>query len=464
MASEGKVRDHEYRNNYIAVYDHNTLSYEAFVRAHLLKNQPCIIKNIVHNNNHKQWLIYDKWLNHSPKSGNTTINHKHLIHKYGVSKVDVAYCGNQSYSDQKRTSMSLSDYLKHLQSDNEQKENKLNHDLHTWIHNIKEYKLTTFDPQWTSNILYCKDWHIMCDSQTDSKLYETPLVFCDDWLNYYWDTKGTNDYKFCYLGPLGSWTPLHHDVYSSYSWSTNVLGQKLWILFSPSESKYYLKNKKRNEWIYNVLSLVDHPNIDNEYKPSEYPNVKHLLDTNNQILCKRMVIQKENEAIFIPSMWFHEVYNLSEVVLSINHNWLNGFNIHWIWNCIYNEYQRVVESLDDLKDILDTNAFYDKCQELLMDFLGINFGQFLEIIALNTESMLRILTDNDTVQNVNNFKIKTYLFSMKHVVNTIQQCVQSKCMNKKHTKQFTDIQSKIEQTLSKLNHICIDDSIWCVSD
>lgn len=36
-----------------------------------------------------------------------------------------------------------------------------------------------------------------------------------------------SDYRFVYLGPQGSWTPLHADVLRSYSWSANVCGRKV---------------------------------------------------------------------------------------------------------------------------------------------------------------------------------------------------------------------------------------------
>lgn len=34
----------------------------------------------------------------------------------------------------------------------------------------------------------------------------------------------------------GSWTPLHADVFRSYSWSANVCGKKHWLFLSPSQS------------------------------------------------------------------------------------------------------------------------------------------------------------------------------------------------------------------------------------
>jgi hypothetical protein len=33
------------------------------------------------------------------------------------------------------------------------------------------------------------------------------------------------DHRFVYLGPRGSFTPLHKDVLNSFSWSVNVAGR-----------------------------------------------------------------------------------------------------------------------------------------------------------------------------------------------------------------------------------------------
>jgi JmjC domain, hydroxylase len=42
------------------------------------------------------------------------------------------------------------------------------------------------------------------------------------------------------------------------------------------------------------------------------------------------VIQESGETIFVPSGWHHTVEN-TKPTLSINHNWLNGTNVHWSW-------------------------------------------------------------------------------------------------------------------------------------
>eukprot|EP01043_Picozoa_sp_COSAG02_P031378 COSAG02_NODE_2045_length_10020_cov_2.699224_4_plen_1005_part_00 len=128
-------------------------------------------------------------------------------------------------------------------------------------------------------VWYLKDWHLARDlaeahvvSPSGTRpfesrsLYEPLPHFAEnfDWLNRWWDhlnterrrestsastaSKGTaspevstcsidkgrlDDYRFVYLGPKGSWTPLHHDVLASYSWSVNLCGIKRWLLFPP---------------------------------------------------------------------------------------------------------------------------------------------------------------------------------------------------------------------------------------
>ena len=86
-------------------------------------------------------------------------------------KVDIAYCGVQSYSDQKRQSMTLAEFLTLFQS------TQKNHPKSVVLEFDKSAKLPIFDPKTTENVLYCKDWHIVRDLVP--KLVCTfKLVFC----------------------------------------------------------------------------------------------------------------------------------------------------------------------------------------------------------------------------------------------------------------------------------------------
>jgi hypothetical protein len=86
----------------------------------------------------------------------------------------------------------------------------------------------------SSSRLFIKDWHLAKEYKGRYVAYDTPEIFCEDWINEYWDeANGRDDYRFVYMGPKGkeaavahndwkgTWTPLHADVFRSYSWSAN---------------------------------------------------------------------------------------------------------------------------------------------------------------------------------------------------------------------------------------------------
>jgi hypothetical protein len=93
--------------------------------------------------------------------------------------------------------------------------------------------------------VYIKDWHFVRQESTlrpqnqSRPPYGVPDFFADDWMNNR-TSEVEDDFRFCYAGTAGTRTNIHRDVYTSYSWSTNVLGKKLWRLFPP-ETKTHLR-------------------------------------------------------------------------------------------------------------------------------------------------------------------------------------------------------------------------------
>ena len=91
----------------------------------------------------------------------------------------------------------------------------------------------------SSRLLYLKDWHMARDLPG---WYDPPDYLArplHDWLNMYkdWQSRG-DDFKFCYFGVAGTYTPLHHDVMLSYSWSANIFGRKSWVLYPPDATQW----------------------------------------------------------------------------------------------------------------------------------------------------------------------------------------------------------------------------------
>lgn len=81
-------------------------------------------------------------------------------------------------------------------------------------------------------------------------------------MNEYWDVlNGSNgssssasDYRFVYAGPAGSWTPLHRDVFGSFSWSANVAGVKRWTLYAPGQERF-LEDAEDGSLAYDVREI-----------------------------------------------------------------------------------------------------------------------------------------------------------------------------------------------------------------
>jgi hypothetical protein len=141
---------------------------------------------------------------------------------------------------------------------------------------------------------------------------------------------GSSDYRFVYVGVEGTWTPLHHDVFGSFSWSLNLSGTKLWYFLTPESQKI-----AEGLWGPNGGPMSAPP-----------PDVRVVAN-----MTFDTVVQREGELVFVPSRWYHQVHNLvgapyritphprdaegdlevapaPRVVCSINHNWMSFEQIH----------------------------------------------------------------------------------------------------------------------------------------
>lgn len=158
-------------------------------------------------------------------------------------------------------------------------------------------------------------------------------------------------------------TPLHSDVYSSYSWSVNVFGRKEWILFPPGEERK-LKDSLGN------LPLM--------YNEKSFPNIQHL-----------KIIQESGDAIFVPSGWYHQVVNLQDTI-SINHNWINSCNIVFMWKSLHENLLTIENEIEHLKD---TPEFHDQCQLILKSLFGIDLERFKKFIIHIAQKRLHQLEE-----------------------------------------------------------------------
>lgn len=107
------------------------------------------------------------------------------------------------------------------------------------------------------------------------------------------------------------------------------------------------------------------------------------------------LLQKENESLFVPSGWYHQVSNVTDTI-SVNHNWFNACNLERIWNNLSQQMQRVMAEIDDCRQM---DNFNDHCQTMLRASFGINYLDFIQLLQSITERRL-IARNNNTASDL----------------------------------------------------------------
>jgi hypothetical protein len=89
-----------------------------------------------------------------------------------------------------------------------------------------------------------------------------------------------------------------------------------------------------------------------------------------------VVEQGPGAALFVPSLWFHQVLNVTDCV-SINHNWINAANARVCWAMLRDEMAEVREGLGDPEDRCDGVL----CQRLVARRAGADYPTFAGILV-----------------------------------------------------------------------------------
>lgn len=217
--------------------------------------------------------------------------------------------------------------------------------------------------------LYVKDWHLFRD-HPDVVLYHTPALFQDDWLNDYCLARTESDFRFVYYGLNGSKSFLHADVFRSYSWSTNITGIKRWLLYPP-----HCEELLKDKW---GSLILDPDNVDHD----QFPRFKEAKQYELE------VYQYPKQTIFVPSNWFHSVYNYGPT-LSINHNFFNRHNISDVLNYFEKCLKDVQKEHEDLLEppvSLDRQEWLEICQRTQKLHFGLDSSELKEILTFRLGS------------------------------------------------------------------------------
>ncbi|RHW67620.1 JmjC domain [Trypanosoma brucei equiperdum] len=230
-------------------------------------------------------------------------------------------------------------------------------------------------------------------------LYCVPCYLGPDWMDefcrfsqhgdskYRYFGEEESDYRFAYIGPPRSWTPLHFDVFGTYSWSLNVCGEKLWFFPTPEGNQTLLRGG-----LHGVALAPD------------------IRTTAGAELWT--VTQYPGDLVFVPSCYLHQVHNVKgscftlpqtretanvaatscegiesvstpnesvvDLVISINHNWCNEWCVERMVDAFCRDANRLWMLLgDEVRLTLfgdDVGAWHDHVENLLMGGTNWNFG------------------------------------------------------------------------------------------
>ncbi|CAL9760646.1 unnamed protein product [Musa acuminata subsp. burmannicoides] len=403
--------------------DGRALRYEEFVERYLMPNRPVLLTGLMDD-----WRAATDWLAPDGRAPNLPFFATH----FGDSVVQVADCSKREFTDQKRREMTVAEFISYWLKLSSRKDSSV---------------LRCNDDD--ESLLYLKDWHFFKE-YPDYVAYRTPPCFTDDWLNLYLDSHlihrdsdihrdkneiNCADYRFVYMGPKGTWTPLHADVFRSYSWSANVCGRKLWLFLPPSQCHLVFDGNFRSS-VYNVYGDVSE---------AQFPGFKKTI----WLKCT----QEQNEVIFVPSGWYHQVHNLEDTI-SINHNWFNAYNLSWVWGLLLRDYNVAKEYIEDIRNICDD--FEGLCQRNLAANTGMNFYDFMIFITRFTlGNIIQLFHLRHEEGSINNLLTKsryfiTNLMSIRAVaskIKTVEAFAEENlksCSVENHTA-FSDVQKIFEE-------------------
>uniref|UniRef100_A0A6N2KD42 JmjC domain-containing protein n=1 Tax=Salix viminalis TaxID=40686 RepID=A0A6N2KD42_SALVM len=313
------------------------ISYNEFVERYLAKNQPVVLTGLMDG-----WRACKDWVFDNGKP-----NLKLFSTHFGNSKVQVADCGTKEFTDQKRVEMTVSEFIDH------------------WIDDREcGGASNSFQEGNGKFVLYLKDWHFVTE-YPEYVAYKTPLFFCDDWLNLYLDHhRMHNDSDTCQENDGISCSDYRFDpglLFTLMS-SGHIVGQRMCV-------------GRRNGFFYLL------PNVILGCKNCVYDIFDDVSETNFPGFKKAIWLecsQEQNEIIFVPSGWYHQVHNLEDTI-SINHNWFNAYNLSWVLDLLSRDYKEAKEYIEDIRDICDD--FEGLCQRNLAANTGMNFSDFFIFLS-----------------------------------------------------------------------------------
>lgn len=297
--------------------------------------------------------------------------------------------------------------------------------------------------------LYIKDYHAFGKPPLGRRF---PLIEDDDddddWLNPYLLARDRDDFRFVYAGPKGSGTALHTDVRATFSTSWSLVGWKLWT-FLPRrwveerhDALERMTVQHTNERVIIASStpsarsvLAEWPDLTRGWEVlARNGDLHHSYQTLDGETIQ-LILQPPSSKIYVPSLQPHFVQNLgnldetkgdlfNQVVLSINHNWINHANIYLVFTSLWREAKAVDEELSHLSAEMSQEDYIDAKEKILKANVGWGFDDFWDFVLFTLQ--VRSLPASESagiVSCINHWRMHRHDQLVPNVESHIEACL-----------------------------------------
>jgi len=157
--------------------------------------------------------------------------------------------------------------------------------------------------------LYLFDQNFAYNAKPMLSDYNIPDYFAEDLFKLVGEIERP-PYRWILVGPPRSGAPFHIDPRGTSAWNAVIRGTKRWALYPP-----------------HVQPQGVGPD-DSEYYDAPYP-IKWYTEYYPFLKKEEMPLEclhGEGEVLFIPSGWWHQVYNLDNLTIAVTHNFASTAN------------------------------------------------------------------------------------------------------------------------------------------
>ncbi|ELR19391.1 Fbox domain containing protein [Acanthamoeba castellanii str. Neff] len=151
--------------------------------------------------------------------------------------------------------------------------------------------------------------------------YEVPPYFPEDFFSLMGSERPF--YRWVVIGGPRSGSPFHLDPFKTSAWNALLVGRKRWVIYPPNQVPPSGVDVDEDEDTGEIDYTGEDPIV---WFLEHYPLIKNRDVSQHPIEC----ILEEGEIIYVPTNWWHMVFNLTETV-AVTQNFCDSHNFEDVY-------------------------------------------------------------------------------------------------------------------------------------